>query len=209
MKKATNRKTEKVITVGTCTEYLIEYEGTVPEFNSRADLDALCIEENQLAYTKSGATITYSKETDELSDDLGKLRKTIMKSDSAKAKFGLFGWTGRTLEKLESTARVTENDGIRVTKIGGLGNDNGKQYMLIMHHQDKQDGDCWWVLVGKNTAGMELAYSVDDGTKVEPEFTADSMDKDGTLVIFIEEIEIEQADSDTSGGGTGTDENAG
>ncbi len=209
MKKDTNRKTEKVITVGTCTEYLIEYDGTVPEFNTRAYLDALCIEDNQLAYTKSGATITYTKETDELSDDLGKLRKTIMKSDAAKAKFGLFGWTGKTLEKLESTARVEDKDGIRVTKIGGLGNDNGKQYMLVMYHQDKQDGDCWWVLVGKNTAGMELAYSVDDGTKVEPEFTADSMDKDGTLVIFIEETEVDSVDPPKEPSGPGDDVNAG
>ncbi len=188
--KNTTRKEEKAITVGTCTEFLVEYDGTIPEFTSRSVLDNLCTPENQLAETKGGATITYSKESDELSSDLGTLRKTILKSDSAKFKFGLFGWNGNTLKRLESTARVTENEdtGLRVTKIGGLGNDDGKQYMLIAYHQDKQDGDCWWIMVGKNTAGMELAYSMDDGTKIEPEFSATSMDKDGTLIIFIEEV---------------------
>lgn len=189
--KDTNRKEEKAITVGSGTAYLVEYDGKMPEFNSRTELDAFCIEANRLGYTKGGATITYNKETGELSDDLGKVHKVYMQSDSASLKLGLFAWNGATLSRIESTARVEEKAGIRITKIGGLGNDDGKQYVLVFHHEDKQDGDCWWILMGKNTAGMELAYAVDDGTKVEPEFTANSQDKDGTLITYIEEISIE------------------
>lgn len=187
----TNRKEQKAITVGSGTVYLKEFDGTMPELSTRAELDAFCVEENRLGYTKGGATVTYNKETGELSDDLGKIHKVYMQSDSASLKLGLFAWNGNTLSKVESTARAEDKDGIRIVKIGGLSNDDGKVYVLVFHHEDKQDGDCWWVLVGKNTASLELAYAVDDGTKVEPEFTANSQDKDGTLLTYIEEIGIE------------------
>ena len=176
----TKRKEEKPITIGSCTAYIAEYTGTVPDHKT------LCVPANRLAYSKGGATITYSKETQEVQDDLGLIRKTIATSDSAKVKLGLLGWVGTTLKKLESTARVSEDaeNGIRTTKIGGVGNDDGKTYALCLHHEDKADGDCWWTIVGKNTAGFEFVYAPDSETKIEPEFTAESLDDDGTLIIF-------------------------
>lgn len=176
------RSEEGVITIGTCTAYIKEFTGEVPSHTE------LCKPENRLAYTKGGATITYSKETYEASDDLGLIRKTILTSDGAKVKLGLLGWIGDTIKKLESTARVTTEGGLRTTKIGGVGNDDGKLYALCLHHEDKADGDCWWTIVGKNTAGFEFSYAVDAETKEEPEFTAYSMDDQGTLIIFEEEI---------------------
>lgn len=199
--KDTNRKEEKAITVGSGTAYLLEYAGELPKMDSREDIMVLCTEDARMGYTKGGATITYSKETGELSDDLGKIHKVYMQSDAAKMKLGLFAWNGNTLGRIEATARVTEANGLRITKIGGLSNDDGKQYALIFHHEDKQDGDCWWVIVGKNTAGLELAYAVDDGTKIEPEFTAVSQDDDGTLITFIEEIAKEISDGGTQNAG--------
>lgn len=180
----TKRKEEKPITIGSCTAYIAEYTGTVPDHKT------LCVPANRLAYSKGGATITYSKETQEVQDDLGLIRKTIATSDSAKVKLGLLGWVGTTLKKLESTARVSEDaeNGIRTTKIGGVGNDDGKTYALCLHHEDKADGDCWWTIVGKNTAGFEFVYAPDSETKIEPEFTAESLDDDGTLIIFEEQI---------------------
>lgn len=183
MANAQKRTVEKPITIGSCKAYLDEFDGTTIPSHTE-----ICKAENQLAYSKGGATITYTKETYEAKDDFGLIRKTIITSDGASVKLGLLGWVGTTLAKLESTARVTEENGIRTTKIGGVGNDNGKRYVLCLHHEDKQDGDCWWTIVGKNTAGFELAYSADGETKVEPEFTAESMDDAGTLIIFEEEI---------------------
>ena len=124
-----------------------------------------------------------------MSDD-GKLRRTVLKSDSLKAKLGLFGWDGDAVRALEATASTeTSTDGkLRITKIGGLSNDDGKTWLVILHHEDKVAGDSWWVFVGKNTAGFELVYSTDDGTKVEPEFSAESIDGEGHLCYYIEEI---------------------
>lgn len=184
MANAAKRSSEGVITIGSCTAYITEYDGA-----ALPDHKTVCTANNRLAYIKGGATVSYTKESKEVSDDLGVIRKTTIISDGAKVKLGLIGWVGTTLKKLESTARVSESAGTRTTKIGGVGNDDGKSYVLCLHHQDKADGDCWWMIAGKNTAGFELAYATDTETKVEPEFTAIASDDEGTLITFIEEIQ--------------------
>ena len=83
---------------------------------------------------------------------------------------------------------MSEDGARRTVKIGGIGNDNGKSYVLCLHHEDKVDGDCWYRLVGKNTAGFSLAYKKDAATTVNPTFTASTMDDEGTLIIYDEEI---------------------
>lgn len=176
------RKEQTEITLGSVDVYITEYDGALPDYKD------VCKAENHLAHTKGGATLTYNKEKQTVQDDFGRVRKTIIVSDELAVKFGLIAWNGNTLAKLESTAEVTEADGIRTTKIGGTANDNGKQYCVVLHHPDKQSGDCWWQFVGTNTAGFEFAYSADDATLAEPEFTASSMDNEGRLCYFMEEI---------------------
>lgn len=179
---ADKRKEQTEITLGSVDAYVVEYTGELPDYKE------VCVAANHLAHTKGGATLTYSKEKQTVQDDFGRVRKTTIVSDELTVKLGLIAWNGKTLAKLESTAVVTEADGIRTTKIGGTANDNGKQYCIVLHHPDAQSGDCWWQFVGTNTAGFEFAYSPDDPTKAEPEFTAAAMDKDGRLCYFMEEI---------------------
>ena len=85
--------------------------------------------------------------------------KTVMSDDGATAALGLITWNGETLEKLASTARVSTKGSKRTVKIGGIANDNGKSYVLCLHHKDKADGDCWYRIVGKNTAGFSSRTS--------------------------------------------------
>lgn len=197
------RTVEKPITIGSADVYIQEFEGTLPA------VDDICVEANRFCYTKNGATIRYTQTAQTISDDLGRIRKTVYSGDEATVQLGVLGWIGTTLEKAISTASVstrTQGEGAaanrRVTKIGGVGNDNGKRYVVCLHHTDKQDGDCWWMLVGKNTEGLELQYQVEDGTVFQPTFTAEPYDNDGHLLWFEEEI---------VGGatGTGTGTNAG
>ena len=189
MAETTETKKREII-VGSCEMYMKEFTGEVPELKTREQIMALCVDANRYGHTKGGCTLTYAKETDELVSDDGKLRRTVLKSDSLKAKLGLFGWDGDAVRALEATASTeTSTDGkLRITKIGGLSNDDGKTWLVILPHEDKVAGDSWWAFVGKNTAGFELVYSTDDGTKVEPEFSAESIDGEGHLCYYIEEI---------------------
>ena len=179
----TYRSNKNVITIGTATAYLMEWDkGTLPT------IDAICIDENRFGYTKGGATIEYSQTNNEEQDDLGLIKKTILSEESATIKLGVFGWNGDVIKQIVSTASVTTDDGKRVTEIGGVANDDGKRYVICLHHEDALDGDCWWMGVGKNTEGLELAYAQDSGTALEPTFTCEPYDDSGRLLKFVEVI---------------------
>lgn len=178
----TKRTNKDIITVGSATAYLMEYTGTVPE------IDVICVEANHLGWIESGATVEYTQSSETYKDDLGKKSKTVITEDGATATLGLITWNGETLTKLASTARTSVKGTKRTIKIGGIGNDDGKSYVLCLHHADKTDGDCWYRIVGKNTAGFSLAHKKDAATTVNPTFTAESMDSEGTLIMFDEEI---------------------
>lgn len=174
------------ITLGSGKLYYEEFTDTMPNFEA---LKALCVKEKRLALIKSGATLTYTEETYEEKDDLGLASKIITTKEEVKLKCGLLTWTGNTLNVLVDRSSVSEDDGVRTTKIGGAGNAKGKYYVLVFHHEDKTDGDLWVVIVGRNTAGLTLTFAPDAGSVVEPEFTAKPHDDDGTLVIVYEELD--------------------
>lgn len=181
--KETTRKNEDAITVGSCDVYVVEYEGAeVPDYKE------VCAKENHLAHSKGGCTVNLSKETKTITDDFEVVSKTVKISHELKVKLGLIGWNGNTLAKLESANQVTEDTetGIRCTKLGGS-HDDGKKYTVVLHHPDATDGDMWIQFIGKNTAGLSLAYATDEETKVEPEFTGEPM-PDGYLVYLYEQI---------------------
>lgn len=174
------------ITLGSGKLYFQEYTDTVPTFEA---VKALCVAENRLALIQGGASIEYTEETHTEKDDLGLAEKTITTTEDVKLKCGLLTWTGNTINVLVDRSKVTEANGVRTTKIGGAGNAKGKYYVLVFHHEDKVDGDLWVVIVGRNTAGLSLAFASDAGSKIEPEFTAKPHDDAGTLVVIYEELD--------------------
>ena len=158
----------------------------MPNFEA---VKALCKVDNRLALIKSGAALDYVEETYTERDDLGIVQKTITTKEEVKLKGGMLTWTGNTLGVLVDRSKVTEENGVRITKIGGAGNAKGKYYVLVFHHEDKQDGDLWVVIVGRNTAGLSIKFANESGSVVEPEFTAKPQDEDGTLVVIYEELD--------------------
>ena len=177
-----SKRDSDVITLGSGKAYMMEFSGTLPE------LTAICAEENLLGWIKGGAALSYTESTYTEKDDLGKVMKIITTEEEAKLKLGLITWNGNTLSKLTDRAAVSEKDGKRTLKIGGATHGKNKNYVVCFHHEDKEDGDVWIMIVGRNTAGLSLSFSMTAGSQVDPEFTAVPQDNDGTLVQFIEEI---------------------
>lgn len=176
------KRSPETITLGSGYAYCMEFTGdALPERTS------ICVEGNLLGHIKGGAALTYTEETYEEKDDLGTVSKVITTSEEASLKLGLLTWNGKTLEKLADRCKVTEGEGIRTIHIGGAGNAQGKNWVVCFHHPDKKDGDLWVIIVGRNTAGLNLTFAVDSGTVLEPEFKALPQDKDGTLITIIEE----------------------
>lgn len=176
------------IPLGSGDLYMTEFTGTIPE-DATFETEA-----NKVGAIKNGATIAYSAETYEAIDDSGNYRKTVLTKETVTLSTGLFTWDGTTLEKLCSTARVTENAsaGKRTVKIGGIANDNGKKYAVRFKHTDPVDGDIRVTIVGKNTSGLSIAFAPSTETTLGPTFTAQPSDSDGTLVIYEETIPSSQ-----------------
>ena len=173
------------IRLGSGKLYCMEFTGTLPEIST------ICMDKNRLGYIQGGATLEYKPSFYEANDDLGYVSKIILKEEEVTLKSGVLTWNGATLEKLCSTARVTEDKSkkLRTVKIGGAGNANGKKYVLCFHHSDKADGDVWIMIVGTNQNGFDIAFLKDKETVIDAEFKALPGDNQGTLITFIEETE--------------------
>ncbi len=161
------------ITLGSGRIYIVEYTGqTIP-----AD-DVIEVAANQFGFTKGGATLSYETEFTEISDDCGDVKENFLSSDKATFKCGAFMGAPEDIVKICPTATSTTTDGVTTVKIGGVGNDNNKKWLVRFKHITK---DLRLTLVGKNTDGFELAFSADDAVTLEPTFTASAMDSNGVL----------------------------
>lgn len=176
------KRDAEVITLGSGDLMIKEYTDTMPEYTEfKEDTDLL-------GRIQGGATLEYKGTWYDAKDDTGKAVKTIITEEEATLKSGIITWNGKTLEKLCSTARVSDSEGIRNVKIGGVGNHNGKSYALCFHHTDKIDGDVWIVIRAVNQGGFAIAFAKDKETVIDAEFKCLPQDNEGTLINYIEEI---------------------
>lgn len=181
----TKRSNTETMTLGSGKLYCTEFEGTLP---TATEIEK---DENLLGRIQAGASLEYTPEFYTGEDDFGIVQKTIITKEEAKLKSGVCTWNGNTLAKLCSTARVTEEGGKRVVKIGGRQNDNGKSYVIHFLHEDKKDGDVRVTIVGKNEAGFSLAFAKDKETVIDAEFKAKPHDSEGTLIHYEEDMAAE------------------
>ena len=173
--------TEKIV-LGSGKLYITEFTGTIPE------VATIAIDSNLLGLISGGASLEYKPKFVEVKDDLGLTNKTILTDEEAMLKSGVLTWCGNTLAKLCATARITETNGKRTVKIGGIGNQNGKKYIILFIHKDAVDGDIRVLIVGNNQAGFSFKFTKDKETTIDAEFKASPMDGEGTLIKYEEDI---------------------
>lgn len=172
---------EKIV-LGSGTLYCTEFTDNIPANT------VIEVTENQLGHIQGGASIEYKPTFYVAKDDMGKASKVIIAEEEVTLKSGIMTWNGKTLVRLSSTARVTEAAGLRTVKIGGIGNDNGKKYVIHFVHKDPIDGDIRVTIVGQNQAGFTLAFAKDKETVIDAEFKAQPQDNEGTLIKYTEDI---------------------
>lgn len=175
------------IVLGSGKVYIKEFTDSIPQDS------VIEAQENLLGLIQGGASITYTPSFYECKDDLGLVSKKFITDEEAIFKSGIMTWNGKTLEKLCSTARVTEGapEHTRTVKIGGAGNYNGKKYVIHFVHKDAVDGDIRVTIIGSNEAGLELAFTKDKETVINAEFKAQPQDNEGTLILYKETFKDE------------------
>lgn len=178
---------KETIALGSGKLYIKEFTGELP------DDTTIESELNLLGLIQGGASVSYKPSFYQCSDDLGLATKKFMTQEEVIFKSGIMTWNGKTLEKLCSTARVTEGtpENSRLVKIGGVTHYNGKRYVLHFVHKDPIDGDIRVTIVGSNEAGFELAFAKDKETVINAEFKATPQDNEGTLILYKETVKGE------------------
>lgn len=144
-----------------------------------------------IGWIQGGATLEYTPTFYEAKDDLGMVSKKYLTEEEAILKSGVMTWNADTLTKICSTARdVTPSaeTSKKIIKIGGIGNFDGKNYVVRFVHEDPVDGDIRITIVGSNESGFEMSFAKDKETVINAEFKAVPNDTDGTLVIYEEEV---------------------
>lgn len=172
------------IILGSGDLYIVEFKGEIPEHS------VIEQEENRAGNIKGGATLEYSQTNQTVKDDKGRVKKTIVTEEDVKLKTGLITWVQTYIQALISTARVdtTTKPGHRVYKIGGLANQRKTRYLWHFVHTYDDGRKLRVTVTGKNTGTVSLAFKPDDATQVDAEITANTLDKEGTLVIIDDEM---------------------
>ena len=189
------------IVLGSGYLYISEFNSKTKKIPTNEEIEK---DENLLGLFQGGAEVTYKPSYYVAKDDMGKASKTILTEEEATLKSGIMTWCGKTLEKLCETARVIEDKvkKIRTVKIGGVGNATGKKYVIHFVHKDETDGDIRVTIVGNNQAGFSFAFAKDKETVIDAEFKAAPQDKEGTLILYEEDM-AGTTDSSTVASGAG------
>lgn len=173
------------IALGSGTLYCMEFAGSGTALPEDAVIET---EANILGRIQGGASVEYGQTLYTAEDDLGLAKRTVLTKEEVKMKSGIMTWNAYVLEKLTSTGRITEDAAkkTRTIKIGGVGNTNGKRYLLRFVNNDPIYGKTRLTIAGTNQAGLTLAFAKDKETVINAEFLAEPLDGEGTLVIYEE-----------------------
>lgn len=166
---------ERII-LGSGHTYVVAFSGTIPEDS------VIEVADNLLGATSGGASLEYTQEKYTAKSDDGTKTKTITVDENAVLKTGIMTLVAENLKKLVATGRVSTKDKRTTLKIGGANNDDGINYLVRFVHEDAVDGDVRITMVGKNQAGLTMAFAKDKEVVVDAEFKAEAMDTDGTLI---------------------------
>ena len=172
------------IILGSGDLYIVDFTGEIPD-DTEIEKD-----ENRAGNIKGGATLEYSIESQTVQDDKGRVKKTIITKETVHFKTGLMTWIKKFMQAIIQTARIDETTkaGHRVYKLGGLANLNKTRYLWRFVHTRDDGRKLRITVTGKNTGTISLAFQPEKETVVDAEITADTLDKEGTLVILDDEM---------------------
>lgn len=140
-----------------------------------------------IGFIQGGATLEYKPSFYEAKDDSGSVAKILVSDEETILKSGVMTWNGNRLKSLCAAADVTEDEGVRIVRIGGADNADGASYALCFHHHDETDGDIWIILRGVNQNGFEMTFDKTKETVIDAEFKCMPQDKYGVLISYVEQ----------------------
>lgn len=176
-------KPEEII-LGSGDLFLAEYTDAIPE-DSVIEADA-----NRAGNIKGGASLEYTVSSLSVEDDKGRVKRTILTKEDVKFKTGLITWAENWFKALIPTSRVdtTTKTGHRIIKLGGLSNLGNKKWLYRFVHTRDDGRKLRITVTGKNVGTVTLKFDTENPTTVDAEIAAETLDGEGTLVIYDDEL---------------------
>lgn len=140
------------------------------------------VAENKIGNISGGASLSYSNETYDVTNDYNQVLGRMITKEEVTFKSGILTWDLPVLEKLISSSALSTVEGKDVLKIGGKSSTGMKPVVIRFVHTMTNDKKLRVTLVGNNSSGFELVFDKSKETIIDAEFKALSQE-DGTLVI--------------------------
>lgn len=172
------------IILGSGDLFLMSYATEIPD-DATIEKD-----ENRAGNIKGGASLEYSVSSLSVEDDKGRVKRTILTKEDVKFKTGLITWAENWFKALIPTARVdtTTKTGHRIIKLGGLSNQGTDKWLYRFVHTRDDGRKLRITVTGKNVGTVSLKFDTENPTTVDAEIAAETLDGEGTLVIYDDEI---------------------
>lgn len=169
------------VTLGSGDLYIKEFAGSVP-----GD-EELETEDNKIAGIKGGAQLTYKPTIYVVKDDKGIVHKTYITDTEVTLKSGILTWCNNVLNRLSLCGDLQATQQKSTLKLGK----NGaiKNYVIRFVHTKDSGLKFRVTIVGTNQNGFELVFDPEKETVIDAEFTAGTLDAEGTKLILEEELQ--------------------
>ncbi len=160
---------------------------TADEKDKLVEFIAKRLNENyQIGYLKNG--YQFSVKTETLSDksDLGEMKIDVITDETATVTISLFNANGKTIAEQYPTAKYSEVDGYGITTVGGVGDIDETEKVLIFKHDDNKHGDTVVIAIGKNTSGFDAVWKQDSVTPFTVNYAVEPYNSDGHFAMLID-----------------------
>lgn len=178
---STNTNRLKTIPLGSGNVYVLPVNSTYPTMPTDQQFEQ---DANMIGRTKNGASLTYTSEEYVAKSDDGVAKKRRLTDEKITFAWGIMTWVPATIEMLLQTATASVETDYAEVKIGGLGNQENKEYWVHFVGGDDIDGKITVTGRGLNNAGLEAAFANDAESVITPTFDFSPMDDDGTLCVI-------------------------
>lgn len=173
----------KDMLLGSGDLYIMEYAGgAIPE-NATIEVAG-----NMIGGIKGGATVSYTPTIYSVSDDMRRMKKSLITAEEATFKTGYLSFDLGEIAKIALGSSLQEAYSGTKSTLSVGGGQTITEYVLRFVHTMGNGKKVRITMIGTPVSGFELAFSPENESVINAEFSAVPMNAQGNLFT----IEVEQ-----------------
>ena len=174
----------KDMLLGSGDLYIINYTGGDIPADATIETEA-----NMIGGIKGGATVSYTPTIYSVSDDMRRMKKSLITAEEATFKTGYLSFDLGEIAKIALGSNLQQTyDGTKSTLSVG-GGQTISEYLLRFVHTMGNGKKVRVTMIGTPVSGFELAFSPENESVINAEFSAVPMNAQGQLFT----IEVSEA----------------